>query len=169
MNCNLPQYSDAFIEEGFDSVSALLDITESDLVFMGIKRGHRRLLQRAIATTRGIPFTTPIIINYGYEEPDTSYTLPKPGTSSSAQRNDGGEDRRSRKRKQYVPSKPITAFHEYLNEVRAEFRDNGNMSSTDINRIAQDRWDTLGVTDKDIYERKALHANSDYVMDLISE
>jgi hypothetical protein len=53
--------------------------------------------------------------------------------------------------------------------VRTEFRGDGSISSTDINQIAHDRWDTLGVTDKDVYERKALHANSNYVMDLMSE
>jgi hypothetical protein len=64
----LSRYYETFIDEGFDRILCLLDITESDLISLNVKRGHRRLLQRAIATARGIPISTPIIINYGYHE-----------------------------------------------------------------------------------------------------
>ncbi|EIE92308.1 hypothetical protein RO3G_17179 [Rhizopus delemar RA 99-880] len=59
---DLSQYYDTFINEGFDRILSLLDITESDLISLNVKRGHRRLLQRAIATVRGVPVSTPIII-----------------------------------------------------------------------------------------------------------
>ncbi|PHZ16507.1 uncharacterized protein RHIMIDRAFT_62793 [Rhizopus microsporus ATCC 52813] len=62
----LTQYYDTFINEGFDRLLCLLDITESDLISLNVKRGHRRLLQRAIATAKGIPLSTPIVINYGH-------------------------------------------------------------------------------------------------------
>ncbi|CAO3696613.1 unnamed protein product [Rhizopus stolonifer] len=41
---------------------ALLDITESDLVSLNVKREHRRLLQRSIATARGVPVSSSITI-----------------------------------------------------------------------------------------------------------
>ncbi|KAI8141798.1 hypothetical protein BJV82DRAFT_617570 [Fennellomyces sp. T-0311] len=51
-NCNLSQYSNTMIHEGFDQLEALLEVTEQDLEQMGVKRGHRRLLQRAISNAR---------------------------------------------------------------------------------------------------------------------
>lgn len=63
-HCHLNQYLDIFLSEGFDSVTSvkillenfllhivyskmfsiqLLEITEDDMIFMRVKRGHRRV------------------------------------------------------------------------------------------------------------------------------
>ncbi|KAI9273765.1 hypothetical protein EDC94DRAFT_592698 [Helicostylum pulchrum] len=60
--CGLSQYYETFIEEGFDRPESLTEITESDLIQMQVKRGHRRLLQRAIANAKGIPSSVPLNI-----------------------------------------------------------------------------------------------------------
>ncbi|KAL9541707.1 hypothetical protein MBANPS3_008969 [Mucor bainieri] len=60
--CGLSQYYQVFIEEGFDRPESLLEITESDLIQMQVKRGHRRLLQRAVANAKGIPSSVPLNI-----------------------------------------------------------------------------------------------------------
>ncbi|KAG1444562.1 hypothetical protein G6F55_012278 [Rhizopus delemar] len=39
------------------------EITEEDFVALNVKRGHRRLIQREIATLNGIPKSQPIIVN----------------------------------------------------------------------------------------------------------
>lgn len=67
-----------------------------------------------------------------------------------------------RKRKQYVPSKPVTAFDELINEVQSQ---NSSMTLSEITAIASERWNRLSGIEKEKYEREALHANSDYVMD----
>ncbi|KAK4512270.1 uncharacterized protein ATC70_002967 [Mucor velutinosus] len=178
----LSQYLHIFISEGFDRLLSLLDITESDLISLNVKRGHRRLLQRAIATARGVPLSTPIVISYGYDEPDVSY-MPKPGTTTTAttttaaapkvafldddiylNEGDYAYYRRSlhRKRKQYVPSKPVTAFDELINEVQSQ---NSSMALADITELAYEKWNKFTGTEKEKYEREALHANADYVMD----
>lgn len=38
------EYSNKFEEEGFDSIDALKTITDDDLIEMGVKKGHRRLI-----------------------------------------------------------------------------------------------------------------------------
>ncbi|KAG2196293.1 hypothetical protein INT46_008377 [Mucor plumbeus] len=172
----LSQYLETFVSEGFDRLLSLFDITESDLIFLNVKRGHRRLLQRAIATVRGVPITMPIIINYGYDEPDTFHT-PKPKITTTVTKVVGNDNnnlylndddyysfRRShhRKRKQYVPSKPVTAFDELINEVQSQ---NDSMNLSEITAIAFEKWNRLSGIEKEKYEREALHANSDYVMD----
>ncbi|KAI8082345.1 hypothetical protein BDF21DRAFT_417643 [Thamnidium elegans] len=158
---NLARYFEVFVQEGFDRLLSLFDITETDLISLHVKRGHRRLLQRAIATARGIPLSTPILINYGYDEPGISH-MPKPGTQYDCY------SRRSpkpyvnyRKRKQYIPSKPVLAFDKFLNELKTEFT---TKSPTAVISMAYERWNMLGPFEKEKYERLALHANSDYVM-----
>ncbi|KAI8380388.1 hypothetical protein BD560DRAFT_444707 [Blakeslea trispora] len=61
-HCGLSQYYQTFLDEGFDRSESLLEITETDLIQMQVKRGHRRLLQRAIANARGIPASVPLNI-----------------------------------------------------------------------------------------------------------
>ncbi|KAL0091330.1 hypothetical protein J3Q64DRAFT_1709508 [Phycomyces blakesleeanus] len=51
-NC-LSQYCERMIDEGFDQLRSVYDVTESDLASMGVKRGHRRMLQKAIADAKG--------------------------------------------------------------------------------------------------------------------
>ncbi|CAG8586595.1 612_t:CDS:2 [Ambispora gerdemannii] len=59
----------------------LLDVTESDLIAMDVKRGHRRRLQREIATVKGVHPNLPLYIPPGpaFEEVSiTNSTAPPP-------------------------------------------------------------------------------------------
>jgi hypothetical protein len=51
----LSEYLDALVENGFRDWDTVVDITEDDLTTLNFKLGHRRTLQREIATFRGIP------------------------------------------------------------------------------------------------------------------
>lgn len=53
----LSSYTDALVENGFRNWETVLDITEEDLTALKFKLGHRRALQREIATYRGRPST----------------------------------------------------------------------------------------------------------------
>jgi SAM domain (Sterile alpha motif) len=51
----LSTYLDILCANGFNTWETVLDITEEDLTALEFKLGHRRALQREIATWRGIP------------------------------------------------------------------------------------------------------------------
>ena len=51
----MPEYLQALTENGFHSWATVIDITEDDLTTLKFKLGHRRALQREIATYRGVP------------------------------------------------------------------------------------------------------------------
>jgi hypothetical protein len=51
----LTQYAQVLSDNGFHNWEAVVDITEDDLTTLKFKLGHRRLLQREIATYRGVP------------------------------------------------------------------------------------------------------------------
>jgi hypothetical protein len=53
----LASYLHVLTTHGFSDWDTVLDITEDDLSSLGFKLGHRRILQREIATFRGLPPT----------------------------------------------------------------------------------------------------------------
>ncbi|CAG8632402.1 390_t:CDS:2 [Paraglomus brasilianum] len=55
---NLLEYYGRFVAEGFDDLTSIMEVTEADLEAMDVKRGHRRRLQREIATVKGYPHIT---------------------------------------------------------------------------------------------------------------
>ena len=53
----LTDYLHVLAENGFHTWDAVVDITEDDLTTLKFKLGHRRTLQREIATFRGTPLS----------------------------------------------------------------------------------------------------------------
>jgi hypothetical protein len=53
----LTTYSTVLAQNGFRSWETVLDVTEDDLTTLDFKLGHRRVLQREIATYRGLSST----------------------------------------------------------------------------------------------------------------
>jgi hypothetical protein len=51
----LTEYLQVLTENGFHNWDTVVDITEEDLTTLNFKLGHRRALQREIATYRGLP------------------------------------------------------------------------------------------------------------------
>jgi hypothetical protein len=68
----LSDYVTAIVEEGFDDIVTLCDITENDMESLNIKLGHRRKLQRAIAEKRGFPSSQPLVSRTFENTPSTS-------------------------------------------------------------------------------------------------
>lgn len=52
----LSEYADRLIANGFSTWKDLQQVTEDDLERVEMKRGHRRKLQREIASALGLPF-----------------------------------------------------------------------------------------------------------------
>ncbi|KAG4098297.1 hypothetical protein H8356DRAFT_991496 [Neocallimastix lanati (nom. inval.)] len=77
-------YADRFIEEGFDNMTSLLDITESDLAELNVKLGHRRRLQRLIAYQKALSYFDPIPINNTPLTPPPLHSQINSHTSSSS-------------------------------------------------------------------------------------
>lgn len=73
----LSDYFNVLTENGFGSWDTVLDITEEDLTTLNFKLGHRRALQREIATFRGIPATLSL-------DPESATASDQTSLSSSA-------------------------------------------------------------------------------------
>ncbi|KAL0078731.1 hypothetical protein J3Q64DRAFT_1643871 [Phycomyces blakesleeanus] len=79
--CQLSQYLECFLSEGFDTLGSVYEIMEEDMIVMGVKRGHRRLIQREIATAKGIPLDQPLIINSIKTRHPIGYTVNRNSSS----------------------------------------------------------------------------------------
>eukprot|EP01060_Flectonema_neradi_P039496 TRINITY_DN871_c4_g1_i1.p1 TRINITY_DN871_c4_g1~~TRINITY_DN871_c4_g1_i1.p1 ORF type:complete len:163 (+),score=22.13 TRINITY_DN871_c4_g1_i1:138-626(+) len=53
---NLSSYSESLIDEGYDDIRSLRTLTESDLVELGFRKGHRARLMQAV---KELALTTP--------------------------------------------------------------------------------------------------------------
>jgi hypothetical protein len=52
------QYADTFIENGYDDVSVIKDLTEDELVSMGVKKGHAKKIIKTAQAQDGYKPTT---------------------------------------------------------------------------------------------------------------
>ncbi|ORX91959.1 HMG-box, partial [Basidiobolus meristosporus CBS 931.73] len=171
--CKLEQYADTFISEGFDQLKSLLEITESDLAAMDVKRGHRRLLQREIASIRGIPTTHPIGVPLvppegafiSLNDPGMSIPMhqlsPASGELSGDANGNKRKYRRHPKPDKNAPEKPPSAYVMFSNKVRNELKDQ-NMTFTEIAKIVGDRWKSISPEEKDEVERSAAKEKEEY-------
>ncbi|BFZ62746.1 hypothetical protein YB2330_003856 [Saitoella coloradoensis] len=177
----LQEYNEKFIEEGFTSISTLMDITEQDLVEMSVKRGHRRLLQREIASRRGIPMNEPLPLEEEMDEsrgvtPAMSWN----GKDREAQEEFEGEkeetvgggkrkvkakkdniDQETGKRKYRrhpktdpnAPEKPASAYVVFANSVREELKKDVANNSLSFTDIAKIVGDRWKLLDPEEKER----------------
>lgn len=70
----LTEYLQILSENGFHNWETVVDITEDDLTTLSFKLGHRRALQREIATYRGLPSSLSLDADSASNEPTSLST-----------------------------------------------------------------------------------------------
>ncbi|RPB12101.1 hypothetical protein P167DRAFT_553722 [Morchella conica CCBAS932] len=167
----LSQYLERLVDEGFEKWEAVMDITEQDLGFLNFKLGHRRILQREIASARGIPphqALTSIPPIYPAEDVEDERLSPKEHPSSKSDPGKGGipptgkrKYRRHPKPDERAPEKPPSAYVMFANRVRDELKGQ-NLSFTDIAKLVGEKWKVLDPEHKETYELEASIAKEKY-------
>jgi hypothetical protein len=109
----LSVYRDILVANGFHDWTTLVDITEEDLTSLRFKLGHRRALQREIATYRGIPTSESLPEPEGTTGDQASLSISAlEGLSTPTSAASGKEKRRYRRHPRpdgNAPKKPKTA------------------------------------------------------------
>ncbi|KAL2054701.1 hypothetical protein ABVK25_005005 [Lepraria finkii] len=157
----LAQYIEKFKEEGFETWETLLDITESDLDALGVKLGHRRLLQKEIGQARGLSveqlsspsFSRPP----GEERGGENRVDVKRGTGVGGKR----KYRRHPKADENAPERAPSAYVIFSNKIREELKPQ-NLSFTAIAKRVGERWQELSAGEKEPYESEASTAKEKY-------
>ncbi|KAJ4301238.1 hypothetical protein N0V90_003329 [Kalmusia sp. IMI 367209] len=169
----LSQYLEALVSEGFDTWEIVLDITESDLGSLGVKLGHRRKLQRAIAESRGQSSGRPLPIGLGKAgSVDGSYRSDDSATEGKAR--PGGESsaagattsakrkyRRHPKPDEHAPERPPSAYVIFSGHVRDTVKGQ-DLSFTEMAKLVGERWQVLPADAKEAFERQANTAKEKY-------
>ncbi|CAO3681885.1 unnamed protein product [Rhizopus stolonifer] len=152
-----------------------MEITEEDMIFMNIKRGHRRLIQRGIATIKGIPHNQTLnmivpnnnnserIKSYGSSSGYESLVI----SSSNALSNTSNEEDSPPKRKYQrrpkpdtnAPTKPPSAYIAFSNATRLNLK---HLKFEEVSRKVGELWKHLSKHDRQRYERDAMIARDEY-------
>ncbi|TGZ79308.1 hypothetical protein EX30DRAFT_110673 [Ascodesmis nigricans] len=164
----LSQYLARLQDEGFDRWETVLDITEQDLAALNFKLGHRRILQREIASARGIDSTHPLTPNQfapiddgDGEEKGHHHKVAKSDQVKGSTPTGKRKYRRHPKTDENAPEKPPSAYVMFANSVRDELKGQ-NLSFTDIAKLVGERWKVLPPEDKESYEIRASVAKDKY-------
>lgn len=109
----LSNYLQALTDNGFHSWETVVDITEEDLTALDFKLGHRRALQREIATYRGLPSTLSLSVETETVSPEptslSSSALETLARQTSTPTREKRRYRRHPKADENAPKKPKTA------------------------------------------------------------
>ena len=108
----LSTYLPVLSENGFHNWETVVDITEDDLTTLDFKLGHRRALQREIATWRGIPQTISLDLDTASPEPTSLSTSALETLARQQSTPPPREKRRYRRHPRadsHAPKKPKTA------------------------------------------------------------
>jgi hypothetical protein len=171
----ISQYLNGFVEQGFDSWDVILDITESDLDALGVKLGHRRKLQRKIASSTGLSRNKPLASHTRNTPNDDRRAGAQrrrgakgegrePDTNSGSQ----GAKRRYRwhpKPDENAPKRPPSAYVIFLSKIRGELKGR-NLSFTEIAKLVGENWRSLSPAEKESYERQPFYAKERYDAEL---
>ncbi|MCJ1294732.1 hypothetical protein MMC34_006290 [Xylographa carneopallida] len=169
----LSQYTTRFIDEGFETWETVLDITESDLDLLNVKLGHRRKLQREIATARGVSLdqivASPVRVtsndDYRHGDGDNDGV----GDKHDKRRGDGRGGKRKYRRHpkpdENAPERPPSAYVIFSNKCREELKPQ-NLSFTSIAKLVGERWQALGAGQKDPFESQAASLKETYNAEL---
>ncbi|KAM0802838.1 high mobility group box domain-containing protein, partial [Usnea florida] len=160
----LSQYVETFREEGFESWDIVLDITESDLEALGVKLGHRRVLQREIAQTRGLSVEQLNSAGGSGSQDDRQRQGGEESRTDGQGSTGGGQKRKYRrhpKSDENAPERPPSAYVIFSNKIREELKPE-TLSFTAIAKRVGERWQEISAEEKEPYESGAAAAKEKY-------
>ncbi|KAI4702044.1 hypothetical protein J4E81_002405 [Alternaria sp. BMP 2799] len=160
----LTQYAQVLAENGFHNWETVVDITEDDLTALEFKLGHRRLLQREIATYRGIPQSLSLEPDNNSPEPTSLSTSALESFTRQTTSLPPREKRRYRRHPRAdpnAPKKPKTAYVNFADQLRTD-PEVSQLSFVDIAREVGRRWQELPSERKRIWESNAARAMQEF-------
>ncbi|KAF2634026.1 hypothetical protein P280DRAFT_464278 [Massarina eburnea CBS 473.64] len=160
----LASYHDALTNNGFRDWDAVLDITEEDLTALDFKLGHRRTLQREIATWRGVPSSLALELEMDSSEKTSLSTSALECLTRQISTPPSKEKRRYRRHPRpdsNAPRKPKTAYVNFADQLRTS-PEISSLSFVDIAKEVGRRWQELPAERKRVWESQAARAIQEF-------
>lgn len=164
----ISQYLQDFLDQGFDNWGTVLDIAESDFTALGVKLGHRRKLQRKIATSRGLS-SDRALESPSRSTPSDDQQVEEQKWGGNKGETKEGSGPRGAKRKytrhpksdENAPERPISAYVVFANKMREELKGR-KLSFTAIAKLVGENWRNIAPGEKEPFEQQAFSAKERY-------
>ncbi|KAJ4373034.1 hypothetical protein N0V83_003325 [Neocucurbitaria cava] len=160
----LTTYLQVLRENGFHNWETVVDITEEDFATLNVKLGHRRALQREIASFRGVPPLLSLESESVSPEPASLSTLALETLTRQTSTPPPREKRRYRRHPRpdiNAPKKPKTAYVNFADRIRTD-SEISQLSFVKIAREVGRRWQELPAEQKRIWESSAARAMQEF-------
>lgn len=160
----LSEYHRVLVENGFHSWETVVDITEEDLTALHFKLGHRRALQREIATFRGLPSSLSLDLDNTASETTSLSASALETLTRQTSTPPAREKRRYRRHPRpdpNAPKKPKTAYVNFADQLRLDPAV-GQLSFVNIAREVGRRWQELPAEQKRVWESNAARAMQEF-------
>ncbi|KAK0660721.1 High mobility group protein 20A [Lasiodiplodia hormozganensis] len=160
----LHDYLPVLQQNGFDTWDIVCDISEDDMAHLGFKLGHRRILQREIAASRGAQSRASLASDSTDRSPHTTTTTTPEDASTSPPQAEERKKRRYRRKPRpdiNAPKKPKTAYVNFADTLRTDPAIN-SQSFVEIAREVGRRWQALPPEQKHVWECQAARDMQEY-------
>ncbi|KAF2998271.1 hypothetical protein E8E13_006740 [Curvularia kusanoi] len=160
----LSTYLPILSENGFRNWETVVDITEDDLTELNFKLGHRRALQREIATWRGVPQKISLDTEAASPEPISLSTSALETLTRRQLTPPPREKRRYRRHPRpdaHAPKKPKTAYVNFADQLRTD-PEISQLSFVLIAREVGRQWQELPPEQKRVWESNAARAMQEH-------
>ncbi|KAF2748293.1 hypothetical protein M011DRAFT_400755 [Sporormia fimetaria CBS 119925] len=157
----LTSYQETLTRHGFRDWDTVLDITEEDLSRLGFKLGHRRSLQREIATFRGLPASASL----DAAQSPVDLGVATLSLQSSPPPREKRRYRRHPRADPNAPRKPKTAYVNFADQLRTH-PDIRTLSFVDIAKEVGRQWQILPPEQKRVWESQAARAMQEYELQM---
>src|SRR5450432_541876 len=143
----LQEYSQPLVSHGFRTWDDVVNISENSLADLGFKLGHRRKLQREIASYEGKPYSQPLIrlpIDASLDEDSHAQPLsPEKGEMQPQQSMRPKRKYRPRRPKDpHAPLRPKSDYVLFANFLRQNPRVS-ELPFVDISKLVGKQWQSL--------------------------
>jgi hypothetical protein len=169
----LGEYFEAFVSHGFDTWDNLTDISEETMAELGVRLGHRRKLQREIASYRGQPRTqalfSPPAVDGGLQDSEEEPNSPHAGQDELETKTESTQLKRRYRHLQrkdpHSPRKPSCAYVLFGNFLRQQ-PDVTPLSFVEISKLVGKRWQRLSPAERETWTSTAAEQKSRYITEL---
>jgi hypothetical protein len=166
----LGEYSEALASHGFETWDDLIDISEETMTELGFKLGHRRKLQREIASYWGLPRTQPLArppAADGLQESEEPES-PRAEQDELETKEPTPLKRRYRHRQPKDPHAPRKPRSDYVlfGIFLRQHPDVSQLSFVEISKLVGEQWQRLSPEERAMWTSTAVQQKSRYITEL---
>lgn len=169
----LGEYFEALVSHGFNTWDSLTDISEETMAELGVKLGHRRKLQREIASYRGQPRTQPLFsppavdceLQDSSEEPQSPHARQDKLKTKTEPTQLKRRYRHRQPKDPHAPRRPSCDYVLFGNSLRQQ-PDVAQLSFVEISKLVGEQWQRLSPEERVAWASTAAEQKSRYITEL---